>query len=91
MVTYDGVEMRDLHKLVMETFANPFAAGWYIFAQLALGVHVSHGFQSAFQSIGFNNPKYTPTIKKISLFFAVVIFAGFSSIVVWAYLKGAGV
>ena len=87
-MTYDGVKMRDLHRLIMETFSSPYYVAWYVFAQSALGVHLSHGFQSAFQSIGFNHPKYTPILKKISLAFAIIVAMGFNIIAVWCYLQG---
>ena len=45
----------------------------YFIGCLVLGVHVAHGMQSAFQSLGFNHSKYTPIIKKASIAF------GFSS------------
>lgn len=50
--TVNGVVMRDLHKLVVETFANPLQVGWYVLALLFLGMHLSHGFAAVFQSLG---------------------------------------
>jgi succinate dehydrogenase / fumarate reductase cytochrome b subunit len=35
-------------------------------------MHLLHGFQSAFQSLGVNN-KFTPSIKKIAWAFSVVV------------------
>ena len=52
----------------------------YVIGSLVLGVHVSHGFASAFQSIGLNHPKYTPTIKTLSRAFGIVVALGFGSI-----------
>jgi succinate dehydrogenase / fumarate reductase cytochrome b subunit len=87
-MTYDGVKMRDLHRLILETFASPYYTAWYVFAQTALGVHVSHGFHSAFQSLGINHPKYTPIIKKVSCLYAIVIALGFNFIAVWCFIQG---
>ncbi|MDX5584450.1 MAG: succinate dehydrogenase cytochrome b subunit, partial [Aureibaculum sp.] len=39
-------------------FVNPLRVGAYVVAFILLALHLLHGFQSAFQSIGFNN-KYT--------------------------------
>ena len=44
---------------------------------------MSHGFSSAFQSLGLNHPKYTPLIKILGKVFALVIAVGFASIVVF--------
>ena len=76
-VVYDGVEMRDLHRLIVEVFSSPLYVFGYIFCLILIGLHLSHGFGSAFQSLGFNHPKYTPTIKKISWIYGVIIAAGF--------------
>ena len=55
----------------------------YIGGCLVLGVHVSHGLQSAFQSLGLNHPKYTPLIKYASWVFAFIVAIGFSSFALW--------
>src|SRR5210317_1039832 len=43
-------------------FMNPWRVGAYVVAFILLALHLLHGFQSAFQSIGFNN-KYTKCVK----------------------------
>lgn len=73
----NGVRMRDIHRLVVEEFHEPGEVAWYSFALLVLGVHLSHGFQSAFQSMGFNHPAWTPRIKKLGWLFAALITFGF--------------
>lgn len=78
-VTYDGVEMRDLHWLVTEVFQSPMYVVGYIVCLLLLGWHLSHGVSSLFQTLGWNHPKYTPRIKWISCVYAVVVTGGFIS------------
>jgi len=87
-ISYDGVEMRDLYRLLLEYFANPITVIGYVIAMMALGIHVSHGVWSAFQSVGFNHPKYTPLIKLKSNAFAVLVGLGFSSLPIYCYLQG---
>ncbi len=58
----------------------------YILGSVALGIHVSHGLASACQTIGFNHPKYTPTVSLISKIFGVVVAVGFSSFSIVAKL-----
>ena len=87
MTTVDGLEIRDLYRTVIEYFANPLYVGWYVFAMLALGVHTSHGFQSMFQSWGFNHPKYTPIIQTLSLAYGVFVGLGFAFLAVYCYLQ----
>ena len=52
----------------------------YVAGSLILGIHVAHGFASAFQSLGLNHPKYTPTIKSLSRAFGLIVAVGFGSI-----------
>jgi succinate dehydrogenase / fumarate reductase, cytochrome b subunit len=59
---------------------NPISAAVYVIGTIFLGFHLAHGVASAFQSLGFNHPKYTPLIKVISIVFAVVIAVGFCSL-----------
>ncbi len=79
LVTYDGVEMRDLHRLVLEIFQQPMYVVGYIVCLLILGWHLSHGVSSVFQSLGFNHPKYNPKIKLIGWVYSVVVALGFIS------------
>ena len=58
----------------------------YIAGSAALGYHVLHGFQSAFQTLGVNHPRYTPIIKFLSILFGVTVAAGFASFPLWAFL-----
>ena len=46
-------------------------------AMAVVGIHVSHGLWSAFQSIGVNHPKYMPLIHVVSIVFSLIIGAGF--------------
>ena len=66
-VVYHGVEMRDLFRLLVEHFSNPAMTIFYWLSMIVLGAHITHGFQSAFQTLGWNHKKYTPTIKIVSI------------------------
>lgn len=71
-----GVEMRDLHRLVVEEFHEPLEIAWYTFALLVLGIHLSHGFASLMQTFGIGSVR-SCFIKKIGWAFAVIVAAGF--------------
>lgn len=45
----DGEPVRDLYRLVAESFQDPIYTGWYVFSMVLLGFHLRHGFWSAFQ------------------------------------------
>lgn len=88
LVTYDGLEVRDLYRLLIEYFQSPIAVAWYIFCMIGLGIHLSHGFWSAFQSIGFNHPKYNCLLKMSAKLYALAITVGFSSLPIYCFMQG---
>lgn len=59
-------EMGETIHLIVYTISNIF-----------LALHLLHGFQSSFQSVGFNHNKYTPTLKKLGNAYAILIPLGF--------------
>jgi len=80
----------ELFQRVMEFFQVPWIAGLYVLGLASLGLHLSHGFESAFQTLGVNHPKYTPLIKAVGLLFAVAVAGAFAAIPIWAgFLGGA--
>ncbi len=83
-----GVEMRDIYKTTVEYFQSLIHVVGYIIAMTALGIHTSHGFWSAFQSLGLNHPKYMPKIKLASKLYGIVVIIGFSSFPIFCYLQG---
>jgi len=69
-----------------ERFANVWRVLLYVVAFVLLGLHLAHGFQSSFQSIGARHPKYTPTIKAFGKWYSILIPAGFIFIAVFHYV-----
>ena len=57
-------------------FVNPLRVGAYVVAFILLAIHLWHGFQSAFQSMGFNN-KYSTCVKTFGKIYSIVIPLGF--------------
>lgn len=77
--TYDGVIMRDLFKLMVEVFSSPIYVFSYFAVLLLLGMHLSHGLASSFQTLGLNGEKYDAKIKCISHGYALLVTIGFIS------------
>lgn len=67
-------------------FVSPFRVGAYVIAFILLALHLLHGFQSAFQSIGFNN-KYTKCVKNLGKIYAIVIPLGFIIIALYHHFN----
>ena len=77
----------NMYGLVKTAFQDPLYVGVYLLSFIILGLHLSHGFQSAFQSWGLNHKTYTPLIKKAGYLFAVVIPSGFAVIPIFFYIQ----
>ena len=88
-MTYDGLEMRDLYKTVIEYFRSPLYVAFYEAAMLVVGIHLSHGLWSSLQTFGINHPRYNGFLRKFSVIYAVVIAAGFMVLPIYCYLQGA--
>ncbi|MFN0728646.1 succinate dehydrogenase cytochrome b subunit [Polaribacter gochangensis] len=71
---HDG-QLRYFHEL-QEKFVNPARVGAYVVAFVFLALHLLHGFNSAFQSVGANN-KYTKGLKTFGKLYAILIPFGF--------------
>lgn len=67
-------------QLIIDLFANPVWCVVYIAWFVAIFYHVSHGFWSAFQSLGLNNSKWLPRLQYLAKIYAVVIFLAYAAI-----------
>jgi succinate dehydrogenase / fumarate reductase cytochrome b subunit len=89
LITYDGVEMKNVYTLVAAAFSSiPFVL-FYVASMIVIGLHLSHGFQSAFQSLGLNHKKYTPLIKGLGTTYSILIPLGYAIIPIVFYLTRA--
>ena len=57
-------------------FESPVRTGLYCVSFLLLSLHLWHGFNSSFQSVGFNN-KFSKALHKLGYTFAIVVPFGF--------------
>lgn len=85
-VTYNGVQMRDIFTLVIEKFKNPYYVGAYCIIMILIGMHLFHGVQSIFQSLGISHPRYNKFIKIFGYTYAVIVSAGFFSQPLYVFL-----
>src|SRR5215211_6693198 len=76
--TPDG--MRDLSRLVHEVYAEPLHVAFYVLSMVVVGMHLSWGLSSAFQSMGVEHSRYNGFIRGGGLAVAIVIAAGFALI-----------
>lgn len=67
-----------LFEEMVEIFANIWIVIIYMLSMISLAYHLLHGFHSAFQTLGLNNKKYTPIIKKLGLAYSIIIPLAFA-------------
>ncbi len=87
VAVYDGVEVRDLFKLIQEKFQQPLYVAWYVFSLVVLGVHLSHGVSSVFQSLGLFSAR-TVFLRQLAWAFAIVVAGGFITQPLWVFCCG---
>ncbi len=84
---FNGVEgTRYFHEL-QHKFIDPIRVGIYVVSFVFLALHLLHGFQSSFQSVGFRHTRYTPLIKKLGNLYAICIPLGFVFIALFHYVS----
>lgn len=76
----DAQGRHDVYAMVVSSFGQPLIAVVYILAMIPLCLHLSHGLQSLFQTLGFNHPKYSVLLTRVSAGAGILIFIGNSSI-----------
>ena len=81
-----GLPIKDMYTMVIEAFGEFWYSGLYVIAVTLLGIHLNHGFQSAFQSVGLRHKKYTPTIKMLGTAFSILITLGFVSFPIYFFI-----
>jgi succinate dehydrogenase / fumarate reductase cytochrome b subunit len=79
---------QDMATLVLTTFRDPFYVVFYLVALVILAYHLRHGFQSAFQTLGWKTKRYNGIIEFIAVLFWLVIPIGFAIIPLYIYFYG---
>ncbi len=70
----------DVYHNVVTGFQVWWVSAWYIFAICLLGLHLSHGLWSMFQSVGLAPPRLSPYLRTAARATAIVIVLGYISI-----------
>jgi succinate dehydrogenase / fumarate reductase cytochrome b subunit len=70
----------EVYSNVVAGFQVWWVSAWYIFAMCLLGLHLSHGLWSMFQSVGLAHPRNSVTLKNAARAVAALIVLGYISI-----------
>ncbi|WP_111671458.1 succinate dehydrogenase cytochrome b subunit [Algoriphagus litoralis] len=87
MVDYAGIMYKNVFAIVAAAYSNVFYVVFYVISMGFLGFHLSHGFASAFQTLGLNHVKYSPLIQKVGIGFSILIPALFALIPIVMYIQ----
>jgi succinate dehydrogenase / fumarate reductase cytochrome b subunit len=80
-------EEHNTYLEMKEVFSHWYVVLIYLVGVIALCYHLLHGFQSAFQSLGLNHKLYTPIIKKVGVWFSIIVCLLFAAMPVCMFLN----
>ena len=87
---FQGHHAENPYVLLNATFKSVWMTALYVVWFVALGLHLCHGFWSAFQSLGLSNKIWEKRLTYIGYFFIAVIVLGFVAVSVNSYLQANG-
>jgi succinate dehydrogenase / fumarate reductase, cytochrome b subunit len=90
MVSYPGhdVAVQDIYSRVNVAFQQLWLVLAYLIGVFALAIHLVHGFQSAFQTLGISHKKYTPAINVLGWIYTILICGGFAIMPLYHFFLG---
>jgi succinate dehydrogenase / fumarate reductase, cytochrome b subunit len=86
---HDTQQRHDVYRMVILGFRQPLVSGFYILGMALLCLHLRHGVQAWFQSLGWRSEAWRRPIDRLAWASALLIFAGNCSIPV-SILLGFG-
>jgi succinate dehydrogenase / fumarate reductase cytochrome b subunit len=88
LINFHFVDKTD--RTIFEIVASAFSQTWYVaiyvFAMIVAAIHVSHGFWSAFQTVGASHPKYMPLVRTAGVLFSLIVGFGFGVLPIYVYI-----
>ncbi len=86
----DGIMVRDLHRLVVESFTQPLYVIGYVVMMVFLGLHLRHGIWSALHSLGLTSNRTRPALQCGLGALGVLLAVGFLLIPVFIFFSQRG-
>lgn len=81
-------EIRDLHRLMVETFAGPGYVAWYLVCLVMLGFHLSHALWSSLQTLALIPPGKEKGLRCLSQAYGWAVAVGFAVNPILIFLRG---
>ncbi|HUI07924.1 MAG TPA: succinate dehydrogenase cytochrome b subunit [Verrucomicrobiae bacterium] len=77
---HDALGRHDVYRMMVIGFSNPWVSGFYALSIGLLCVHLGHGIESMFQSLGLKDEVWTARINVFGIAASILIFLGYVSI-----------
>ena len=77
---HDATGRHDVYQMMVMGFSVWYVSLFYIVGMVLLSLHLSHGVQAMFQSLGLKNRNWKPFIDGFAKFIAIVLLVGYCSI-----------
>lgn len=74
---------RSLFEIVATTFNDPMYVAIYVVVMGTVALHISHGFWSLFQTLGFNHPKYKLALSIVGIGLSIILGIGFGTLPIY--------
>lgn len=71
-----GTEVHDVYSMIFLGFASPVVSLFYIIAVGLLSLHLLHGIDSLFQTLGLRNGTWSGCLRKFAVLFSLAYFLG---------------
>ncbi len=86
IIGLDSWGNKDLHTVTITAFKEFWYVAFYVFSMGVLGVHLKHGVESVFQTLGIKTRRYFSLIHNTAYGFALIIPGAFASIPIYIYV-----
>jgi succinate dehydrogenase / fumarate reductase cytochrome b subunit len=77
----------DVYSMVVGSFHNGAIVALYVAAMVVLFLHLNHGIQAFFQTMGWNSDRTLPQISKAGRVIAIIFLLGYSSIPLFIFIR----
>ncbi len=77
---------KDLHTVTVTAFNELWYVVFYVLSMVVLAIHLKHGVESVFQTLGIKTRRYVSLIHKAAYGFALIVPAAFASIPIYLYV-----
>ena len=77
---------KDLHTVTVTAFNELWYVLFYVLSMVVLAIHLKHGVESIFQTLGIKTRRYVSLIHKAAYGFALIVPTAFASIPIYLYV-----